>query len=42
MRPSPGPQDLFDDPHLQCATGGLAPLTLPDGRETDTCAAACR
>ncbi|NRF66184.1 CoA transferase [Aquincola sp. S2] len=25
------PQDLFDDPHL-AATGGLAPLTLPDGR----------
>ncbi len=24
------PQDLFDDPHLN-ATGGLAPLTLPDG-----------
>ena len=27
------PQELFDDPHLQ-QTGGLAPLTLPDGRET--------
>ena len=27
------PQDLFDDPHLN-RTGGLAPLTLPDGRET--------
>jgi crotonobetainyl-CoA:carnitine CoA-transferase CaiB-like acyl-CoA transferase len=27
------PQDLFDDPHLN-ATGGLAPLTLPDGRST--------
>ena len=27
------PQDLFDDPHLQ-QTGGLAPLTLPDGRST--------
>jgi crotonobetainyl-CoA:carnitine CoA-transferase CaiB-like acyl-CoA transferase len=27
------PQDLFDDPHLQ-GTGGLAPLTLPDGRTT--------
>jgi crotonobetainyl-CoA:carnitine CoA-transferase CaiB-like acyl-CoA transferase len=25
------PQDLFDDPHLK-ATGGLAPVTLPDGR----------
>lgn len=25
------PQELFDDPHLQ-ATGGLAPITLPDGR----------
>ena len=24
------PQDLFDDPHLN-ATGGLAPLVLPDG-----------
>ena len=29
------PEDLFDDPHLR-ATGGLAPLTLPDGRETLT------
>jgi crotonobetainyl-CoA:carnitine CoA-transferase CaiB-like acyl-CoA transferase len=27
------PQDLFDDPHLN-GTGGLAPITLPDGRET--------
>jgi crotonobetainyl-CoA:carnitine CoA-transferase CaiB-like acyl-CoA transferase len=27
------PQDLFDDPHLN-GTGGLMPLTLPDGRET--------
>ena len=27
------PQELFDDPHL-LATGGLAPLELPDGRET--------
>jgi len=27
------PEDLFEDPHL-VATGGLAPLTLPDGRET--------
>jgi crotonobetainyl-CoA:carnitine CoA-transferase CaiB-like acyl-CoA transferase len=27
------PEQLFDDPHLN-ATGGLAPLTLPDGRET--------
>jgi crotonobetainyl-CoA:carnitine CoA-transferase CaiB-like acyl-CoA transferase len=27
------PEDLFEDPHLQ-QTGGLAPLTLPDGRET--------
>jgi crotonobetainyl-CoA:carnitine CoA-transferase CaiB-like acyl-CoA transferase len=27
------PQDLFDDVHLN-ATGGLAPLRLPDGRET--------
>jgi crotonobetainyl-CoA:carnitine CoA-transferase CaiB-like acyl-CoA transferase len=27
------PQDLFDDPHLN-ATGGLAPMALPDGRQT--------
>jgi crotonobetainyl-CoA:carnitine CoA-transferase CaiB-like acyl-CoA transferase len=27
------PEDLFDDPHLN-ATGGLAPLTLIDGRAT--------
>ncbi len=27
------PQDLFDDPHLN-ATGGLAPIELPDGRQT--------
>jgi len=27
------PQDLFEDRHLN-ATGALAPLTLPDGRET--------
>ncbi len=27
------PEALFDDPHLQ-QTGGLAPLTLPDGRQT--------
>jgi len=27
------PEELFDDPHLN-GTGGLAPLTLPDGRET--------
>ena len=27
------PQDLMNDPHL-LATGGLAPMTLPDGRET--------
>ncbi len=27
------PEQLFDDPHLQ-QTGGLAPLKLPDGRET--------
>ncbi|MGZ5179491.1 MAG: CaiB/BaiF CoA transferase family protein [Ramlibacter sp.] len=29
------PQDLLDDPHL-LATGGLAPLTLPDGKATRT------
>jgi crotonobetainyl-CoA:carnitine CoA-transferase CaiB-like acyl-CoA transferase len=29
------PQDLLEDPHL-LATGGLAPITLPDGRETKT------
>jgi crotonobetainyl-CoA:carnitine CoA-transferase CaiB-like acyl-CoA transferase len=27
------PEDLFDDPHLR-GTGGLTPLTLPDGRGT--------
>jgi len=27
------PEDLFDDPHL-LQTGGLAPMTLPDGRIT--------
>ena len=29
------PHDLMDDPHLK-QTGGLAPITLPDGRETMT------
>ena len=29
------PHDLLDDPHLR-ETGGLAPITLPDGRETLT------
>lgn len=29
------PQDLLNDPHL-LATGGLAPMTLPDGRKTKT------
>ncbi|RYF69195.1 MAG: CoA transferase, partial [Comamonadaceae bacterium] len=29
------PQDLLDDPHLN-ATGALAPITLPDGRATQT------
>ncbi len=33
--PITAPQHLFDDPHLQ-ATGGLAPMTLPDGRITAT------
>ena len=33
--PITDPQHLFDDPHLQ-ATGGLAPMTLPDGRQTAT------
>ena len=33
--PITDPQDLFSDPHL-LATGGLAPMTLPDGRETAT------
>jgi len=28
------PQQLFDDPHLR-ATGGLAPVELPDGRPAD-------
>jgi crotonobetainyl-CoA:carnitine CoA-transferase CaiB-like acyl-CoA transferase len=27
------PEDMFDDPHLN-ASGGLQPVTLPDGRET--------
>ena len=27
------PEDMFDDPHL-LASGGLEPVTLPDGRET--------
>ena len=27
------PEQLFEDPHLR-QTGGLAPLTLPDGRDT--------
>jgi crotonobetainyl-CoA:carnitine CoA-transferase CaiB-like acyl-CoA transferase len=27
------PADLFDDPHLN-ASGGLVPVTLPDGRQT--------
>jgi len=31
--PITDPQHLFNDPHL-LATGGLAPMTLPDGRET--------
>jgi crotonobetainyl-CoA:carnitine CoA-transferase CaiB-like acyl-CoA transferase len=29
------PQDLLEDSHL-LATGGLSPITLPDGRETQT------
>ena len=29
------PQDLLEDPHL-LASGGLAPVTLPDGREAKT------
>jgi crotonobetainyl-CoA:carnitine CoA-transferase CaiB-like acyl-CoA transferase len=31
--PITDPQHLFDDPHLQ-ATGGLAPMELTDGRQT--------
>ena len=31
--PITDPQHLFADPHLN-ATGGLAPMTLPDGRQT--------
>ena len=27
------PEDMFDDPHL-LASGGLEPVTLPDGRQT--------
>ena len=29
------PEDLMDDPHL-VETGGLAPITLPDGQQTNT------
>jgi crotonobetainyl-CoA:carnitine CoA-transferase CaiB-like acyl-CoA transferase len=29
------PQDLMDDPHL-LATGGLTPITLPNGEQTNT------
>jgi crotonobetainyl-CoA:carnitine CoA-transferase CaiB-like acyl-CoA transferase len=29
------PHELVDDPHL-LATGGLAPITLPNGQETHT------
>jgi crotonobetainyl-CoA:carnitine CoA-transferase CaiB-like acyl-CoA transferase len=29
------PEDLVNDPHLK-ATGGLAPITLPNGQQTDT------
>ena len=29
------PEDLVNDPHL-LATGGLAPITLPDGRQANT------
>ncbi|MEG2050272.1 MAG: CoA transferase, partial [Comamonas sp.] len=29
------PHDLLDDPHLN-ATGALAPITLPDGRDSKT------
>jgi crotonobetainyl-CoA:carnitine CoA-transferase CaiB-like acyl-CoA transferase len=29
------PEDLANDPHLK-ATGGLAPMTLPNGQQTDT------
>ena len=29
------PEELLNDPHLN-ASGGLAPITLPDGRETKT------
>ena len=35
LAPITRPQDLFDDPHL-AATGGLAPMTLPDGKQTRT------
>jgi crotonobetainyl-CoA:carnitine CoA-transferase CaiB-like acyl-CoA transferase len=27
------PEDLFDDPHLN-ASGGMTPITLPNGRKT--------
>jgi crotonobetainyl-CoA:carnitine CoA-transferase CaiB-like acyl-CoA transferase len=29
------PEDLIEDPHLR-ATGGLAPMTLPSGQQTET------
>ena len=35
MMPITRPQDLFDDPHL-AAADGLAPMTLPDGKQTRT------
>ena len=35
MMPLARPQDLFDDPHL-AAADGLAPMTLPDGKQTRT------
>ena len=33
LAPITQPQELFDDPHLN-QTGGLAAMTLPDGRAT--------
>jgi crotonobetainyl-CoA:carnitine CoA-transferase CaiB-like acyl-CoA transferase len=33
--PITAPEQLYDDPHLT-ASGGLAPMTLPDGRATAT------
>ncbi|MDR3065443.1 MAG: CoA transferase, partial [Comamonas sp.] len=35
VAPIARPHDLLEDPHLN-ATGALAPITLPDGRDSKT------